>query len=464
MTEKECVLCAGSLDDAGISPMEGMPRKKPSGNRTLQMRNGVLKKAITEETSVLNITYESPTVSKQENSEMKEIDNKDLKTKTQETEGEAIPIIEGTVVITKIKGTTMENPSDIPSMLKEGRNGIRSSADVSNGDSKRSENDTMSKAPGNSVPENVGEKSDRENSKHLLNSTAGMASISEINPTEENMHMKTQMDAKAPTDSEKDTKYSQENNEGDSIRSKTHPPYISNKKQSAQNYDTFNLEEETITKFSTIDVIRKDFTGTKQNDHGQNIERPSGSVNGSNGQISYNANSTLMKKTGEIDVLLMGSPEDFTANPLNVKTNTYNDRYHTQATPAINSNFWSIGSRSTPVPNTKPTNLHDLGAMHNYTDTEITNQRFQETFLRTIDPPQIQSDEPWRPILPYYTKHSPKPEDDDIGTGVAEVVVIPPTAIENPKTSENQHHDNTYSSRLGKPATTHKLQDGSLGM
>lgn len=425
------------------------------------MHNGVLRKTITEDTSILNKTHESPTVSKQDNSEMKVTNTKDLK--TQETEGEAIPIIEGTVVITKIKETTMEKP-DIPSMLKEGRN--LTSSNISNTESK-SENDTMSKASGNSVPGNVGNKTDRDitgNSTHLLNSTVGIASISEINPIEENMHMKPQIDTKLPTDSEKDTKYSLENDERDPIRPKTHASYTSNKKQSTQNYDKFNLEEETITKFSATDVVRKDFTGTKQDGQGQDTERPSGTANGLNGKISHNANDTLMKNTGEKDVLLMGSPEDFTANPLNFKTNTYNDRYHTQATPSLNSNFWGIDSRSTPIPNTKPTNTNAPGAMHNHTDTKLTSQHFQESFLRTVDPPQIQTDEPWRPILPYYTKHSPKPDDDDIGTGVAEVVVIPPSAIENQKTSEGQYHDNRYSSRLGQPAPTHKLQESSLGM
>jgi hypothetical protein len=465
LTKTKYVFCAGSLDDAAASSREGMPRKKSSGNRTLQMHNGVLRKTIPEDISISNKTHESPTVSKKENSEMKVTNTKDLTNKTQETEVEAIPIIEGTVVITKIKETTMEKP-DAPSMSKVGRNITNSNEGISNAESK-TENHTMHKASGNSVPGYLRNKADRDvkgSSKDLLNSTTGIVSTSEINPTEENISMKPQTDTKVLSGSEKDTKYLLENVERDTIGAKTHPSYISNKKQSTQNYDKFNLEEETITKFFATDVVIKDFTGTKHNGQEQNTEKPSGTVNGSDGKNSHNVNDTLMKKSGEKVVLFTGSPGDFMANPLNFKTSTYNDRYHTPATPVPNSNFWNIDSRSTPIPNTKPTNLNASGAMHNYTDRELTRQHFQESFLRTVDPPQIQTDEPWRPILPYYTKHSPKPDDDDTGTGVAEVVVIPPSATENQKTSDGQYHDNRYSSRLGQPAPIHKLKESSLGM
>jgi hypothetical protein len=166
-----------------------------------------------------------------------------------------------------------------------------------------------------------------------------------------------------------------------------------------------------------------------------------------------------MQKIGEEDVLLMGSPKVITENPLTFKTNTYNDRYRTQATPGLNSNFWNIGSINTAV----PTSLNVPGAKSNYTDTQLTSQHFQESFLHTINPPHIQTDEPWRPVLPYYTKNSPKPENVDIGTGVAEVVVVPPSAVENLKAHDNQYNDNQYSSRLGQPASSHNLPDSLTG-
>jgi hypothetical protein len=445
LPETKCVLCAGSLDDAVISPMEGIPRKKLPGNRTLQIHNGVMRKAMTEDISTLNETYESPTVTKQENSEIKVTDNKDLRTKSQETEEEVIPIVEGSVAIIKIKGTMMEKPSVNPSTLKEGSNVTSLNSKDSNADNKR-ENDTLSKASGDFVPENIQNEADKEikeNSKPLPASTIGIASISEIHFPEK-VHM--------------------ENDDRGSTRPKTQSSYMSNKKQSIKNDEEIHLGEETITKFFAVDGIRKDITHTKQDTQEHNLESPEGIVNDLDGNVSHNINGTLIKKIGEKDVLFIGSAEDFTENPLNFKTNTYKDRYRTQATPGLNSNFWNIGSRTTPIPNTKPTSLNVPGARSNYTGTELTSEHFKGSFIHTAKPPHIQTDEPWRPILPYYTKHSPKPDDDDTGTGEAEVVVVPPSALENQKTNEDQYHDNTYSSRLGQPAPNHKLHETLSGM
>jgi hypothetical protein len=423
---------------------------------------------MTEDSAISNETHEFPVVfPKQENGEIKEIDIKDIKTKSQETEGEVIPIIEDTAVITKVTGTMMEKP-DIPSMSEEGSTVTSSNAEAPNAKNKR-QNDTMAKMSKISVPENVGNEADRDikaNSKHLLNLTNGIAPVSEISPLEEEVHIKPETNVKLPTDSVKDVKYSLENEDGDPIRPKTQSPHISNKKQS-KNDEKFHLGEEAVTKYSAADMIRRDFTGTKQDNQEQNFERPSGNVNDLEGKIPLNANGTLMKKTGEKDLLLIGRPEDITANPLNFKTSNYNDHYHTQMTSNLSSHFWNIGSRSTPIPNTKPTSQNTPGVRPNYAGTELTSQQFQESFLYTAKPPHIQTDEPWKPILPYYTKHSPKPDDDDdddIGTGVAEVMVIPPSAIENQKTSESQYHDNRYSSRLGQPAPNHKSQGSSSGM
>jgi hypothetical protein len=187
-------------------------------------------------------------------------------------------------------------------------------------------------------------------------------------------------------------------------------------------------------------------------------------VNDLDEKVSHTINGTLIKKIGEKYVLSIGSAEDFTTNPLTFKTNTYNDRYHTQATPGLNSNFWNFGSRSTSIPNIEPVSLNVPGTRYNYTGTELTKEHFKGSFIHTVKPPHIQTDEPWRPILPYYTKQSPKPDDDDTGTGVAEVVVVPPSALENHKTNGDQHNDNKYSSRLGKPASNHKLQETLSGM
>jgi hypothetical protein len=444
-----------------MSPVEGTARKKPSGNRTLQIHNGVLRKAVTEDTSIQNETHESPTVLKQENSEMKQTNTKELTSKTQEMEEEAIPIIEGTVVITKIKETAMEKPSDIPQTLKDGSDVTSSNAEGAVIGNTR-DNYSVSKASGNSVPENIGNDADGNNegsSKHILNSTVWRAPISEIDIPGSKAHMKSETGAKLTTDSTEDTKYSFENDDRDPIRPKTHSPHISNKKPSIQNNEKFHFGVETVTKFSAIDGIRKDFTGIKQDYQEQNFERPSGNVTNLHGKTSHNANGSLMKKIGEQDVLLMGSPKDFTENPLTFKANTNNDRYHTQATPGLNSNFWNIGSINTPV----PTSLNVPGAKSNYTDTELTSQHFQESFLHTVIPPRIQTDEPWRPVLPYYTKNSPKPDDVEIGTGVAEVVVVPPSAVENEKANDDQYNDNQYSSRLGQPAPSHNLPESLSG-
>lgn len=443
------VFCAGSLDDAVISPVEGIPRKKPPGNRTLQTHNGVMRKATTEDTSTMNKTQESPTVIKQENSEIKKPDTKDLRNTTQETEGEATPIVEGSVSITKMKGTTMEKPSEKPSTLKEGSNVPISNRGNSNADGK-GENDTMSKPSGNSVPENMQNEADREikeNSKLLLTSTVRIGSISE-----EKGHMKM------PTDSMADSKYSTENDEKDPIRPKTQSPYMPNKKQPIKNDESVHLGQETITQFSAVDGIRKDITHTKQDNQEHNFESLDGVVNDLDGKVSHNVNGSLIKKIGENYVLSIGSAEDFTTNPL-----TYNDRDHTRPSPGLNSNFWNTGSRSTAIPSTEPVGLNIPGTRYNYTGTELTNENFKGSFIHTVKPPHIQTDEPWRPILPYYTKQSPKPEDDT-GTGVAEVVVVPPSALENQKTNGDQNNDNKFSSRLGQPASNHKLQETLSGM
>lgn len=454
-------MCTGSLDDTVMSPVEGTARRKPSGNRTLQIHNGVLRKATTEDTSILNKTHESPTVLKQESSDTKETITKDLTSKTQEMEGEAIPIIEGAVVITKIIETVMEKPSDVPHTLKDGSNVISSSAEGSVTGTKR-ENFTVNKTSGNSVPANVRNDAGGKNeasSKHVINSTVWTASISEIEFPGSKVHMKSDTSAKLTTDSAEDNKYSFENDERDPARSKIHSPHISNKKQSIENDEKFHPGVETVTKYSAIDGIRKDFTVTKQDYQEQNFERSSGNVTNLHGKISYNANGTLMKKIGEKDVLLMGSPKDITENPLAFKTNTYNDRYHTQATPGLNSNFWNTGSINTPV----PTSLNVPRAKSNYTDTQLTSQHFQGSFFHTVNSPHIQTDEPWRPVLPYYTKNSPKPENFDIGTGVAEVVVVPPSAVENLKAHDDQHNDKRYSSRLGQPAPIHNFPESLSG-
>jgi hypothetical protein len=425
-----------------------------------------MRKAMTEDTLTSNKTQESPTVTKQENSEIKEPDTKELRNKTQETEGEAIHIFEGSVSITKIKGTTMEKSSEKPSTLKEGSNVTSSNAKDSNAESKR-ENNTLSNPSGNSVPGNVQNEADRdikENSKLLLASTVGISSISEINLPEEKVHIQPDTGVKLLTDSIEDSKYSMENDEKDPIRLKTQSSYMTNKKQSIKSDDKVHLGEETITKFSAVDGMRKDITYTKQDNQEHNFENPVGVMNDFDGKFSHNINGTLTKKTGENYFLSIGSAEDFTKNPLTFKTSTYNDRYHTQATPALNSNFWNIGSRSTSIPNTEPVSLNVPGVRYNDTGTELTNEHFKKSFIHTIKPPHIQTDEPWRPILPYYTKQSPKPDDDDTGTGVAEVVVVLPSALENHKTNEDQYNGNKYSSRLGQPASNHKLQETSSGM
>lgn len=421
---------------------------------------------MTEDTSTLNKTQNSPGVAKQENSEIKEPDTKDLRNKTQETEGEVIPTVEGSISITKIKGTTMEKPSEKPSTLKEGSNVTSSNTKISNADSKR-ENDTLGKPSWNSVPENTQNEADRdikENSKLLLTSTVRTASVSEINLPEEKVHMKPETGAKMPTDSIEDTKYSMENDEKNPIRPKTQSSYMSNKKQSIKNDEKVFLGEETITKFSVADGIRKDITHTKQDNQEHNFENPDGVVNDLDGKVSHNINSTLIKKIGENYVLSIESAEDFTTNPLTFKTNTYNDRYHTQATPGLNSNFWNTGSRNTSIPSIESVSLNVPGTRYNYTGIELTNEQFKGSFIHTVKPPHIQTDEPWRPILPYYTKQSPKPDDDDTGTGVAEVVVVPPSALENHKTNGDLYNDNKYSPRLGQPASNHKSQETLSGM
>lgn len=444
-----------------MSPVEGTARRKPSGNRTLQIHNGVLRKAMTEDTSILNKTHETSTVLKQESSDMKETNTKDLTSKTQEMEGEAIPIFEGAVVITKIIETEMEKPSDVPQTLKDGSNIISSSAEGSVTGIKR-ENYTVNKASGNLVPANVRNDAGGNNeasSKHVINSTVWTASISETEVHSSKAHMKADTSAKLTTDSAEDNKYSFENNERDPARQKIHSPHISNKKQSIESDEKFHPGVETVTKYSAIDGIRKDFTVAKQDYQEQNFERPSGNVTNLHGKISYNTNSTLIKKIGEKDALLMGSPKDFTENPLAFKTNTYNDRYHTQATHGLNSNFWNTGSINTPV----PTSLNVPGAKSNYTDRELTSQHFQESFFHTVNSPHIQTEEPWRPVLPYYTKNSPKPENSDLGTGVAEVVVVPPSAVENLKAHDDQYNENRYSSRLGQPPPSHNMPENSSG-
>lgn len=454
-------MCTGSLDDTVMSPVEGTARRKPSGNRTLQIHNGVLRKTMTEDTSILNKTHESPTVLKQESSDVKETNTKDLTSKTQEMEGEAIPIIEGSVVITKIIETVMEKPSDFPQTLKDGSIVISSSAEGSVTGIK-TENYTTNKESGNSVPANVRNEAGGNNeasSKHVINSTVWTASISEIEFPGSKAHMKSDTSAKLTTDSAEDNKYSFENDERDPARPKIHSPHISNKKQSIENDEKFRPGVETVTKFSVTDGIRKDTTVTKQDYQEQNFERPSGNVTNLHGKISYNPNGTLMKKIGEKNVQMMENPKNFTENPLAFKTNTYNDRYHTQATPALNSNFWNTGSINNPV----HTSLNVPGAKSNYTDTELTSQHFQESFFHTVNSPHIQTDEPWRPVLPYYTKNSPKPENSDIGTGVAEVVVIPPSAVENLKAHDDQYNNNRYSSRLGQPAPSHNLPERLSG-
>jgi hypothetical protein len=444
-----------------MSSVERIARKKPSENKTLQIHNGVLRKAITEDTSILNKTHESPTVLKTENSEIKEINTKDLTSKTQEMEEEAIPIIEGTVVITKIKETGIRKTSGVPQTLKDTRNVTSSNTEGSVTENKR-ENNTVSKESGNLVPVNIGNDADgntEDSSKHLLNYTVLTASISEIDFPGGKEYVKSEANAKLTTESAKDTKYSFENEDRDPVRPKTHSPQTPNKKQSMQSDEKFNFGVETITKFSAMDGIIKAFTGTMQDDQEHSFGRPNGNLTHLHGNISHNANGTLTRKVGEKDVLLMGSSEGFTENPLTFKTNTYNDRYHTQATPGMNSHFWNTGSRNTPV----PISLNVPKAKSNYTDTELTSQHFQESFLHTVNPPHIQTEEPWRPVMPYYTKNSPKSDDADIGTGVAEVVVVPPSAVENQKANDDQHNNNRYSSRLGQPAPSHKLPESLSG-
>ncbi|PSN33951.1 hypothetical protein C0J52_19934 [Blattella germanica] len=69
-------------------------------------------------------------------------------------------------------------------------------------------------------------------------------------------------------------------------------------------------------------------------------------------------------------------------------------------------------------------------------------------------PPILQTDEPWHPIVPNYRTQTTKPVhsyeyDDNIGTGLAEVMVVPPSALEN---SNSEEFNKKYSSRLGQPA------------
>jgi hypothetical protein len=465
LPEIKHIFCAGFLDDAVINTIEGIPRKNPLGNRTLQIHNGVMRKAMAEGTSTHNKTQESPIVTKQENSETEETDTNDLRKKTEEKEGQAIPIVEGTVSITKIKGTTMEKSPENPNTFKGGSNVTSSNAKDFNADSNRG-NGTLSKPSGNSVPEDVQNEANRnikENSKFLLTSTVAIASISEINLPEEKVHMKPETGVNLPTGSIEETKYSMENDNRDPIRPKTQISYKSNTKQSIKNDEKVLLGEETVTKLSAVDGIRKDITHTKQENREQNFESPDGVMNDLDGKVSHEMNGTLIKKTGEKYVSPIVSAEDFTKNPLTFKTNNYNDRYHSQATPGLNSNFWNL--RSTPIPNTEPTSLNIPGARYNYTGAELTNEHFKGTFIHTPQPPHIQTDEPWRPIRPDYARQSPKPDDDnDTGTGVAEVVVVPPSALENHKTNEDQYTDKKYSSRLGQLASNHKLQETLPGM
>jgi hypothetical protein len=118
-----------------------------------------------------------------------------------------------------------------------------------------------------------------------------------------------------------------------------------------------------------------------------------------------------------------------------------------------------MGSINIPV----PTSLNVPGDKSNYTETELTSQHFQESFFHTVNSPHTQTDEPWRPVLPHYTKNSPKPENSDIGTGVAEVVVVPPIAVENLKAHDDQYNDNRYSSRVGQSAPSHNFPDSLSG-
>jgi hypothetical protein len=466
LPEIKHIFCAGSLDDAVISTTEGIPRKNPLGNRTLQIHNGMMRKAMAENTSTQNKTQESTIVTKQENGEIEQTDTRDLRNKTQEKEGEVITIVEGTVSITKIKETTMEKSSENRNTFKEGSSVTSSKAKDFNADSNR-ENGTQSMPSGNSVPENIQNEAHRnteENSKLLLTSTVAIASISEINLPEEKVHMKPDTGDNLPTGSIEGTKYSMENDNRDPMRPKTQISYMSNTKQSIKNDEKLLLGEETVTKFSAVDGIRKDITHTKQDSREQNFESPDGVMNDLDGKVSHDMNGTLIKKTGEKYVLPSGSAEDFTKNPLTFKTNNYNDRYHSQATPSLNSNFWITGLRSTSIPNTEPVSLNIPGARYNYTGVDLTNEHFKGTFIQTPQPPHIQTDEPWRPILPYYARPSPKPDDDDTGTGVAEVVVVPPSALENHKRNEDHYTDKKYSSRLGQLASNHKLQGTMPGM
>lgn len=440
---------------------------KPSENRTLQIHNGMMREAMAEGTSAFNKTQESPAITKQRNSEIKETDTKDLTNKTQEIEGEVIPIVEGSVSITKIKGTTMEKSPENPNTFKEGNNITSSNVKYLNVDSNR-ENGTLNEPYQNLISENIQNGAERDikgNSKFLLTSTIGLASVSEINLPEEMVHSKSETGAKFPIGSTEDTTYSMENDDRGSFRPKTQTSFTTNKIQPIRNDEMVFLREETVTQFSIVDGIRKDITHTKQEHREQSFESPDGVLNDLDGNVSQNINSTLLKKTGENYVLSIESAEDFTKNPLTFKTNTYNGRYHTQATPGMDSNFWNIGLRSTSIPNTEHVSPNVLGARYNYTGAELTTEHFKGSFIHNVKPPLIQNDEPWRPILPYYTRQSTKPDDDnDTGTGMAEVVVVPPSALENHKTNEDQYNDKKYISRLGQPAPNHKLQEAFSGM
>ncbi|XP_069689200.1 uncharacterized protein [Periplaneta americana] len=485
------ILIKRTMDDVITSPIELSSKKKASENRTVQMHNGVLRKAqsmnATSQTSensvrttqgvplfsleatdssdrskdILHVSNNNKThlrnesllVSEDERSAVKKTDINISVNESIDIEGEAIPVIEGSVVVTKIKESIIENPSNKPYVFQVENNITHSKLDLSY--SKNVTESLMSRVSGKDAGKET-DKNTKSEPKYTSNSSLEVNfsenPVSAVKKISSNSDPELKdSDTKLSTESIKVVGYS-EHSEEEPVRSKTPPSLVSNKKQIAEHEKSPMEEETVITKFSATDAIREN---TRQENRvlEQGNRYSLTDFDGTNLQIS---NQTLVKKIGEKDLptseyLLTRSPQSFTENPLNFKSNTYNERYYTQAAPSTNSNLWNMDSNTNP----KPSNS-DIGGARPYYRHELTSQQFQESFSQTLKPPYLQTEEPWRPILPYYTKHSPKPvhtpDEGDIGTGVAEVVVIPPSAVENLGGQKFEVPDDRYSARLGQAA------------
>ena len=339
-------------------------KKQSSGNRS-EIRNGVLRKPIIKSSSETTTTPENFKFNLTDTSTHSETEVKHIM-------GEAVPVIEGSVVVTRIKNGSNSNPLFEKSSITKVKNYTVSAI-------KESKNEVK-------VPENVSVLKDDKYFIHAVNVT------SDISIAETNLDKSIKKEALSSTTETLEHKRLHHVQSGK--ENKTTHKYNDNKN---------SLVDEILV---TSEVI-KDISGINEENHVIDLETSNEMLKDNK---SRSQNQTLTKKTGEKEILLIGS--DQTTNPFNFKTNSYDERYHSQ---------WNI--KNVPTPS------------------------------YTLKPPQLQTEEPWRPILPYYTKHSPKPiqtyeYDDEVGTGVAEVLAIPPSAIEN---SAGDQLDNKFSSRLGQP-------------